>query len=85
MTKLRQRYPTLRPKYKQNLTLLQRYVPAGMYADINKAVKYLNISLRQIYQSNLELIIRVQKIEDQILFYGSKYSGLLCWKLKTLW
>ena len=24
-------------------------------------------------------------IEDQMLYYGCKDSGLLCWKLKTMW
>ena len=33
MTTLRQRYPTSRPKYNQNLTLLQRRVPAGYWRD----------------------------------------------------
>ena len=35
-----------------------------------KTVKYLNVRLRQIYQTNLELKIRVQKIEDRMLYYG---------------
>ena len=43
-----------------------------------KAIKYFNIGLRQIYSSNLELKIRVQKIEDRMLHYGCKDSGLLC-------
>ena len=47
-----------------------------------KIIKYLNISLRQIYSTNLELKIRVQKVEDQMLYYGCKDLGLLCWKLK---
>ena len=34
-----------------------------------KALKYLNIRLRR----------------DLMLYYGCKNSGLLCWKLKTLW
>ena len=50
-----------------------------------KAVKYLNIRLRQIYETNLELKIIVQKSEDQMLFYGCKDLALLCWKLKMLW
>ena len=50
-----------------------------------KAIKYLNIRLRQIYYTNLELNIGVQKIEDQMLYFGTKDSGLLCWKLKMLW
>ena len=27
----------------------------------------------------------MQKIEDQMLYYGSKDLGLLCWKLKIMW
>ena len=50
-----------------------------------KAIKYLNIRLRQIYWTDLKLKIRVQKIEDWMLFYGCKDSGLPSWKLKTLW
>ena len=50
-----------------------------------KAVKYLNIRLKQIFQTKLELKIRVQKIEDRMLYYDCKDSGLLCWKLKMLW
>ena len=41
-----------------------------------KAIKYLNIRLRQI---------RVWKIEDRMLYCGCKNLGLLGWKLKTLW
>ena len=41
-----------------------------------KAIKYLNIRLRQI---------RVWKIEDRMLYYGCKNLGLFCWKLKTQW
>ena len=49
-----------------------------------KTIKYLNITLRQIYLPNLELKIKVRKTEDQILCYGCKDSGLQCWKLKIL-
>ena len=49
-----------------------------------KAVKYSNITLRQIFLTNLEPKIRVQKTEDQMLYYGCKDSGLLCLKLKIL-
>ena len=49
-----------------------------------KAVKYSNIKQRQIFLTNLELKIRVQKTEDQMLHYGCKDSGLLCLKLKIL-
>ena len=34
---------------------------------------------------NLGLKISVQKIEDRMLYYECRDSGLLCWKLKTLW
>ena len=50
-----------------------------------KAVKYFNIILRQINLTNLELKIRVRKIEDRMLYYRCKNLGLLYWKLKTLW
>ena len=50
-----------------------------------KAKKYLNIRLRQIYQINLELKIRVPKIEDRMLYYGCTNLGQLCLKLKMLW
>ena len=50
-----------------------------------KVIKYLNIRLRQIYYVDLELKKRVQKIEDRMLYYDCKDSGLLCWKLKMLW
>ena len=33
---------------------------------------------------NLELKIRVRKIEDPMLYYGCKDSGLLCWKLNKV-
>ena len=47
-----------------------------------KTVKYLNIRLRQIYQTNLELKERVQKIEDRMLYYGCKALELLtAWKV----
>ena len=49
-----------------------------------EAVSYLNIRLRQICKTELELKIRVRKIEDSTLCYGCKDSRLLCWKLKTL-
>ena len=32
---------------------------------------------------NLEIKIGVQKIEDPLLHYGCKESGLLCWKFKN--
>ena len=50
-----------------------------------KAIKYLNVRLRQAYKLDLEWKIRVQKIEDQILYYGCRDSELLCWKLETFW
>ena len=42
------------------------------------------------YQTVADLLngpkgVRVRKIEEQILYYSCKDSGLLCWKLKTLW
>ena len=49
-----------------------------------KAGKYLNITLRQIFLTNLDIKIRVQKTEDQTLYYGCKDSGLLRLKLKIL-
>ena len=42
-----------------------------------KAIKYSNIRMRQIYQTDLELKMR--------LYYSCKDSGLLYWKLKMLW
>ena len=50
-----------------------------------KAVKYLNIRRRRIYQVDLELKRRVRKNEDRMLYYGCKDLGLLYWKLKMLW
>ena len=47
------------------------------------AMKYLDLG--QIYKTDLELKIRLQKIDNRMLYYGCKDSGLLCWKLKTLW
>ena len=43
-----------------------------------KVVKYSNFRLRQIYWTNVEFKIRVQKIEDWKLYHGSKDLGLLC-------
>ena len=43
------------------------------------AIKYWNIRLRQIYETNMELKIMVWKTE------GWRLLGLLCWKLKTPW
>ena len=50
-----------------------------------KALKYVNIRLRQIFKTNLEYKIRMQKIEDRMLCYGYKDSRILRWRLKTLW
>ena len=47
------------------------------------AMKYLDLG--QIYKTDLELKIRLRKIDNRMLYYGCKDSGLLCWKLKTLW
>ena len=47
------------------------------------AMKYLDLG--QIYKADLELKIRLRKIDNRMLYYGCKDSGLLCWKLKTLW
>ena len=47
------------------------------------AIKYFD--LEQIYKTDLELKIRLRKIDNQMLYYGCKDSGLLCWKLKMLW
>ena len=47
------------------------------------AMKYLDLG--QIYKTDLELKIRLRKIDNRMLYYGFKDSGLLCWKLKTLW
>ena len=38
-----------------------------------------------LYETNLELKIKVQKIEDGMLYYGCKDLGLLSQKLKRLW
>ena len=55
MTTLRQRYLTSRPKYNQNLTLLQRRVPAGIVVNdgeertgniSQKKVRYFTIAYR---------------------------------------
>ena len=69
--------------------VLESYSPAAVNTLPNtnfylKAIKYSSIRLRQIHQTNLELKIRLQKIEDQMLHYGCKDSGLLYWKLKIL-
>ena len=48
-----------------------------------KVVKYLNIRLRQICETNLELTMR--KIENRMLYYGCKGWELLCLKFKALW
>ena len=40
-----------------------------------KVVKYLNIRLRQIYYTELEIKIWMQKIEGRVLYYDSKDSG----------
>ena len=50
-----------------------------------KAIKYWNTALSRIYLTDLELNIRVRKIEDRELYYGCNNLGLLFWKLKTLW
>ena len=42
-----------------------------------KAINYLNIRLRQIYEADLKLKTKVPEIEDQMLHYGCKDSGLL--------
>ena len=47
------------------------------------AIKYFDVE--QIYKTDLELKIRLRKIDNQMLYYGCKDSGLLCWKLKMLW
>ena len=38
-----------------------------------------------LYETNLELKIKVRKTEDGMLYYGYKDLGLLSWQLKTLW
>ena len=48
-----------------------------------KIVNYLNIRLRQIFETNLEL--KMRKIENRMLYYGCKGLELLCLKSKALW
>ena len=38
-----------------------------------------------LYETNLELKIKVRKTEDGVLYYGCKDLGLLSWKFKKVW
>ena len=40
-----------------------------------KAIKYLNVR----FNINIKLKVRVQKIDDRMLYYGWKVLRLLCW------
>ena len=76
--------------FQWNKLVLEKSSSAAVYTLPNtiiylKTIKHSNIRLRQIYWNDLELKIRMSKIEDWMLVYGCKDSGLLCWKLKMLW
>ena len=76
-TTLWQRYPTLRPKYNQNLTLLKRLVPTGNI--VWKYIVHTSNYLKEISSCQLTLyLVNIKSLlmNNQIIIISSKYGKL---------